>query len=145
MVLVELWMKTTSDCGRRPTRSRATSALCDSPLKLSRSEIRFGPTAFPMAKARITKTSHPQKALFRCLLLQRAIRAARLCEDGCESIYGAPDEPRYAGRAWPTLEPAAGSGPGEAAAEGMRRTRCQRTTLQQPGSKMGRTRVIWDG
>src|SRR3954453_9490916 len=45
----------------------------------------FAPTALPMPKARITNASQPQKAAFRCLLLQRAIRAARLC-DGCESM-----------------------------------------------------------
>src|SRR5215212_6967306 len=46
----------------------------------------FAPTALPMPKARITNASQPQKAAFRCLLLQRAIRAARLGADGCESI-----------------------------------------------------------
>src|SRR5215218_281528 len=39
-----------------------------------------------MLKATITNASQPQNAFFRCLLLQRAIRAARLCADGCESI-----------------------------------------------------------
>src|SRR5215207_5608996 len=46
----------------------------------------FGPTAFPIANARITNRSQPQNAFFRCLLLQRAMRAARLCADGCESM-----------------------------------------------------------
>ena len=38
--------------------------------------------AFPMANARITNASQPQNAFFRCLLLQRAMRAARLCDAG---------------------------------------------------------------
>src|SRR3954469_16499057 len=95
-------MKTVSDWGRRPAWSRATSALWDSPLKLSTSEMRFDPIDCPMAKARRTNASQPQKAFLRCLLLQRAIRAARLCEDGCESIFEAPDEPRCVDRAWST-------------------------------------------
>src|SRR5215208_5752910 len=53
--------------------------------------MRFCPTDWPIAKARITNASHPQNAFLRCLLLQRAIRAARLWDDGCESIW-APDE-----------------------------------------------------
>jgi hypothetical protein len=80
-----LWMNTVSDCGRRPAWWSATSASWDSPLKLSTSVMEFVPIDWPIAKAITTKASHPQKAFFRCLLLQRAILAARLCEDGCES------------------------------------------------------------
>src|SRR3954464_5775979 len=95
-------MNTVSDWGRSPALSRATSALWDSPLKLSTSEIRFDPIDRPMAKARTTKTSHPQKAFLRCLLLQRAIRAARLWEDGCESILKLLTSRGCADRAWST-------------------------------------------
>src|SRR5215212_2881950 len=96
-----LWTSTTSSCGRSPASWSATSALWDSPLKLSTSEMDFDPSAVPIASARTANASQPQKAFFRCLLLHRAMRAARLCEDRCESIGVLSDYVGRSRRAWP--------------------------------------------
>ena len=66
-------MKTASVVGRRPDWSSACSARCDSPLKLSTSEILFWLTVAPTKMAKITKPNQPRIAALRWVALQRPI------------------------------------------------------------------------
>src|SRR5215207_7383400 len=85
-----LWTNTTSLTGRRPERSSACSALCDSPENWSTSEMFVVPTTLPIPNTATTNASQPQKAFLRCRLLQTAMRAARLWfADGVD--IAAPD------------------------------------------------------